>query len=530
MSRRNRWIALPVGLLIASTMVFVLMSPPQEEAVAHLVKISSGQLQGISQGDLLVFRGVPFAQPPIGALRWRAPRSTLPWNGILMADRFKPACMQPPSPIPALRIDEVNEDCLYLNLWAPAKSSADKLPVMVWLHGGGGVYGSASSQLYWGDQLAKKGVVVVNLSYRLGQFASFAHPQLTQEAEYKASGNYALLDQIAGLQWVQQNIAAFGGDPKNVTLFGQSAGAWYASKLMASPLAKGLFHRVIAQSGGDLSLAGRRDGMPRLEDAERAGLEFARSLGCETIDQLRALPAEKILAAPMPSIANNNGFTTFVDGHVIPDGPYELFASGRQTDVPLLIGYNANEGENLLERRLDGQNYVAAIHRQYQEFADRFLAEYPAELQDEAYRSQVRLRAETINWHIATWARLHAGTAQSEVYFYHFTRIPPWEPFKTIGAAHGAELSYVFGHPRNLARFTMQAPWSAYRDILVVRDIQTYWTNFAKTGDPNGPGMKTWPPFTTEEEKIIEIGNQPTIRDLPNKKEHALMDAYMKSF
>lgn len=232
----------------------------------------------------------------------------------------------------------------------------------------------------------------------------------------------------------------------------------------------------------------------------------------------------------MPAIAGQNGFTTVVDGYVTPDGPYELFASGKQADVPLLIGYNANEGENLLEQRVTAQDYVAAMHRQYGKFAGKFLAEYPSESEHQAYRSQIRLKAETINWHSVTWARLHASTAKSKVYFYYFTRTPPWEPFKTIGAAHGAELSYVFGYPQDLARFTIQAPWSAYRDILVVRDMQTYWTNFAKTGDPNGPGMKPWPQFKAEEEKIVEIGNQPTIRDMPNKAEHALMNAYMKSF
>jgi para-nitrobenzyl esterase len=247
-------LAIPIALTVA---VFAsVRRPPPPLVLGPLVHLQTGSIQGAVVDDILVYRGIPFAASPVGELRWRAPLPVPAWSGVLRAIEFKPACMQVGTPIPGMERGPISEDCLYLNLWAPRSPSTKKLPVMVFLHGGGGVSGSASPRWYWGDELVRHGVITVNLSYRLGMLGWLAHPELTSEASYKASGNYAFLDMIAGLRWVHDNIAAFGGDPDNVTVIGHSAGAFNASRLMTSPLAEGLFHRVIGESGGDFYPAG----------------------------------------------------------------------------------------------------------------------------------------------------------------------------------------------------------------------------------------------------------------------------------
>ena len=529
MRKRHAWwiaAAVPViGLLAA---YWYLTRPPAPVVLGPVVQLRDGSVQGAVVSDLLVYRGIPFAAAPVGDLRWRAPAPVAPWTGVHRATRFKPACMQIGGPIPGLPAEPVNEDCLYLNLWTPR--AAAKLPVMVWLHGGGGVNGSASTRFYWGDTLARNGVMVVSLSYRLGALGSLAHPELTQEAAYGASGNYALLDAVAGLRWVRDNIAAFGGDPDNVTLFGHSAGAWMAGKLMVSPLAEGLFDRVIGESGGDFGPAGTREGIKELADAERDGMTFASAMGAASIAELRRLPAATITAGPRPSTPDAHLFgLAVVDGYVLPRDAYELYRAGRQYKIPLLAGYTAAEGANMVAEQLNAPRFIAEVKERYGTLAPRFLAMYPATSDEEAHRSQVRLTGErAIAWQVATWARIHARTGSSNVYVYHFDHTPPVGPLKKLGAAHGAELTYVFGYPTNAMRYLFQMPWNARRDIEIANQLRTYWTNFARTGDPNSPALPAWPAFNPGQQ-VLAIGADTRPVPLTNRDEHELMDDYMDS-
>src|SRR5271155_1365025 len=311
-------------------------------AVAQRVVTESGAISGVHESGLSVYKGIPFAAPPVGDLRWRPPMPAAPWTGTRKADAFAPACMQAGVSMPGETPPTVSEDCLYLNIWTPAKTQQEHLPVIVWIYGGGYTNGSASMPLYWGDKLAQKGVIVVTIAYRVGPLGFLAHPELTHESPRHSSGNYGLMDQIAALEWIQKDIAAFGGDPKNVTIAGQSSGSISVSKLMASPPAKGLFQRAIGESGGlfePVQLA------PKfiLANAERDGEKYAISLGATSVEQLRRLPAALLTG-------NAGGIVhPVIEPYVLPFSPYEAFVSGRQNDVPLLLGSNADEARSLTD-------------------------------------------------------------------------------------------------------------------------------------------------------------------------------------
>jgi para-nitrobenzyl esterase len=480
------------------------------------VKTSSGVVRGVREGDVVVYKGVPFAEPPVGALRWRAPRPARQWTGVLEVRDYKPQCSQVGPPLPTMPVEPVSEDCLYLNIWAPAAAAkGTKLPVMVYLHGGAFRFGSPSTPLYYGHKLASTHrVITVNLAYRVGPLGFLVHPELSAESEHKVSGNYALLDMIAGLRWVRDNIESFGGDPENVTLFGQSAGAWGVNKLMISPLARGLFHAAIAQSGGDMGRTRTPEGMAILRDAEKSGIAFAATLGAQSIAELRKLPAEAISSARfdgLPEIPHSNAALPIVDGYVIPGDTYPLYAAGKQADVPLLIGYNADEGAYLF-KPIETAAYIAATRRTYGLLADRFLELYPASTEPESQRSQIRLAAESsFGWQAWSWARIHARTSHRKVFFYYFST----EQY----SAHGAELPYVF-------LYEFGGGWSAQQREIGAK-ISTYWTNFAKTGNPNGPGLPQWPAFDVETEHVMRLGESFKPGPMPHRAEHALMDEYM---
>jgi para-nitrobenzyl esterase len=476
------------------------------------VSIDTGRLAGVREGSIVAYQGIPFAQPPVGNLRWKPPQRAKRWTGTLNADTYKPQCMQLGPPLPTMPVEPNSEDCLYLNLWAPASQDESKRAVMVFLYGGTFRRGSASTPLYWGDQLSKSnGVIVVNLAYRLGPLGFLAHPELTAESSHHVSGNYGLLDMIAGLEWVQRNIAAFGGDPKNVTVFGQSAGAWALNKLMISPLAIGLFSKAIAESGGDMGPTRTAEGIAVLEDAEKTGAAFVTALGAKSIAELRQMSAEKIVAAQFKGLAgipHSDGSLPIQDGYVIPGDTHELYAAGKQAKIPLLIGYNDDEAVNLVQP-VDAERYVTNVRTQYGALADQFLQLYPAIPATVAGRSQTRLTSEAwIGWHVWSWAREHAHTSQNKVFFYHFIGPP---------AFHGAELPYVFAQ-------TFAIPANSRG---MAKAVSTYWTNFAKSGDPNGAGLAVWPAFVGEGATTMYLGLTSEVGTAPDLREHELMDVYM---
>lgn len=518
------------------------------------IEIDSGRLRGrlTADGVVAAFLGVPYAAPPVGALRWRPPAAVAAWAGVRPADRFAPRAVQPeraPNAIGNFGPEPESEDCLYLNLWTAAQDPAERRPVMVWFHGGAFYLGSGALPLFHGEGLARHGVVLVTVNYRLGRLGFLAHPELSREAADHSSGNYGLRDQIAALEWVQRNIAAFGGDPSRVTIFGQSAGSISVCCHMVAPRAKGLFHRAIGQSGAALgpvgATAGNGDMMQSLDQAERAGAALVRALGVSSIEALRQWPARAVqLARPGadaaestvqdPSQAASGAFDTawpVVDGRLLPEAGFSLFRQGRQNDVPLLTGTNANEGATMpsLPQRDAFRAHAQAV---YGAMAERLLRLYPAASDDEArIASRTVLADRAFVWQNWTWARLQAMTGGAPVFYYRFSRVPPIpaemryfeNPASEFGAFHGAEIPYVY---RNLA--VRPWPWQA-QDRALSDQISTYWVNFAATGDPNGVGLPQWPAFTTTLPQALEFGERITVVPVPLRERLDFWDDYFAS-
>jgi para-nitrobenzyl esterase len=485
------------------------------------VRTQSGWILGKREDGLTVYRGIPFAAPPVRNLRWRPPQPPLAWSGIRKADRFAPACMQPPpwwnhaAP--------VSEDCLYLNVWTPAKSPPAALPVMVWIYGGGFATGATSLPVFGGGQLARHGVVVVSIAYRGGPMGFLALPALSAESRYKVSGNYGLLDQIAALRWVRRNIVGFGGDPHRVTIFGESAGAISVSILAASPLARGLFQGAISESGGSFGPTrtppAPGENIQTLRNAEQQGLALETRLGVSSLEQMRALPATTIQRASGPVM-----FWPVLDGHVIVGDQFTLYQQGRYNDTPILIGTNSDEGA-LFGTPPSRHAYLLGVRARFGPFADRILERYPATPAAWRQSSMDLMRDAGFAWHTWVWARLQARAGGSKVYLYYFDHVPPRpadSPWRNaIGAVHSEEIMYVFQH-------LDQSPslhWSA-ADRLLSDDMATYWTNFAKFGDPNGSGATRWPAFTASSPAVMHFTDAPRVGPVPNPKNLQVLDAY----
>jgi para-nitrobenzyl esterase len=478
-------------------------------AVSQQVLTESGAISGLRTNGVSVYKGVPFAAPPVGDLRWRPPVHVPSWTGTRKAVEFAPACMQVGVSMPGESPPAVSEDCLYLNIWTPAKRTAhEHLPVVVWIYGGGYINGSASMPLYWGDQLAKKGVVVVTIAYRLGPLGFLALPELTRESPRHSSGNYGLMDQIAALRWIQRNIAAFGGDPKCVTIAGQSSGSISVSILMASPLAKGLFQRAIGESGGlfePLQLAPKY----LLANAEHDGEKYAGSLGATSLKELRRLPACRLTG-------NAGGIVhPVIEPYVLPLSPYEAFASGLQNDVPLLIGSNADEARAIVDVTHDtAATFDSDLEHSVGQLPPALLAAYPHATDEEARQAQLSLERDLrFGWDMWAWARLQVGTGKSPVFYYLFREQPPFpasSPYAGWGASHFAELWYVFDH-------LDQSPWKwTAGDRKLAEEMSSYWVNFARTGDPNGPALPPWPAFGSAESEVQYLGNPITVGGVAN--------------
>jgi para-nitrobenzyl esterase len=439
------------------------------------------------------FKGLPYAAAPIGALRWRPPQPVKPWSGVRPSDVFGPNSLQGVvfddiDPTPA----GVSEDCLYLNIWTPAAGASNLLPVMVWIHGGGFAVGSGSEPRYDGANLAARGIVVVTLNHRLNALGFLAHPELTAESRHRASGNYGMLDLVAALEWVSRNIAAFGGDRRRVTIAGESAGSIAVSALMASPLARGLFAQAIGESGAMFPSPSRS--FATLAEAEQSGFEFARKIGAASLAALRSTPAPDILAAS-PGI----GFWPIIDGHFLSRAPAEIFSDGGQNDVPLLAGWNKDEGFNfnLLRGENVGNPYPELVRAIFGDRTDAALSLYPSGAPDVEKRSARALGGDLTIIHGAwAWIEAQKKSGRSDIFRFRFDHAPltPEGWFEgaassDAGAFHAAEILYVFD---NLNAF----PWLMTQDDRRVADlISSYWLNFVKTGDPNGPGLPNWPSY-----------------------------------
>ena len=499
------------------TCIFVAATLLVSAAVAQQVLTESGTVSGIRADGLTVYKGIPFAAPPVGDLRWRPPVHAEAWTGTRKADAFAPACMQVGVSMPGETPPAVSEDCLYLNLWTPARTANEHLPVIVWIYGGGYINGSASMPLYWGDRLAQKGAVVVTIAYRLGPLGFLALPELSRESPHHTSGNYGLMDQIAALDWIQRNIAAFGGDPKCVTIAGQSSGSISVSILMASPRAKGLFQRAIGESGGlfePLQLGPKY----LLANAERDGDKYAASLGAATLKELRRLPATLLTG-------NAGGIVhAVIEPYVLPLSPYEAFALGEQNDVPLLIGSNADEARSLVDVTQDtAASFDRDLERSVGQLPPALLAAYPHATDAEARQAQLSLERDLrFGWDMWAWARLQAGTGKSPVFYYSFRQQPPFPAgsvYAGWGASHFAELWYVFDH-------LDQSPWNwTAADRKLAEEMSSYWVNFARTGDPNGPGLPPWPGFTNAESKVQYLGDPIIVGGVANIQGLSIFDS-----
>jgi para-nitrobenzyl esterase len=516
-----------VGLLALGTGMLVSCDSvpepsPEPTPVSTRIRIAAGEIEGErldGEPAVHVYRGIPFAAPPVGELRWRPPQSVEPWDGVRPATDFGPMCMQPtfagfygiPADIPR------GEDCLTLNLWTAAATAEERRPVMVWIHGGGFTVGSSRLELYDGATLAREGAVVVSVNYRLNAFGFLAHPALSAESEHDSSSHYGLLDQVAALEWVRDNVAAFGGDPDRVTIFGESAGSMSVSLLTVTPLARGLFHRAIGESGAAFAPVERLrgDGVRGLS-AEAVGEELAKVLGVADAEDvaaaMRARSAQEILDTfqSNPMFGTLWGFTP-VDGWVLPAQPREILERGEQVDVPVLIGTNDDEGSVLVDYfpadwRSSLEGYRKALKTNYGDSADALGALYPAAADAEVRGAMAEILADDI-FLFPTWAWAHGmASVSSPAWVYRFTKVPAIEEAESYGAYHGAELPYVFG------TVWPGAEWDE-DDEQLSKTIRGAWLRFAATGDPNGGELPQWPAFTADNEAYLEIGDNPEVKD-----------------
>jgi len=485
-----------------------LLGLPICAAVQQPIRVTGGLVSGASglNPAITVFRGIPYAAPPIGTLRWKAPQAAPKWEGVRAATEFAGNCMQndaawyPPNngTRPARSI---TEDCLYLNVYTGAKSASDRRPVLLFVHGGGLTFSAGT--YYDGEPIAEKGVVVVTFNYRLGVFGFLAHPELTTESGHHASGNYGFMDQIAAMHWVKDNIAAFGGDPNNVTLAGQSAGSWSVNLLLGSPLTKGLFKQAFGESGGQFAL-GRS-----LADAEKAGLQFAKNLGADSIADLRAKPAADLQKAGRGAAGWN------IDGYVIPADIAEIYAKGQQVDVPLMIGSTGGEATSPRMPNVTADSFRKSIADEFGPLSDAVLKAYPFSNDQEAKLQNLELhRDQTFGWPTRAWMRAQAATGKSKVYGFYFERVAPGPYLDAgLGAPHGAGLAYFFNWVNSKAN-----EGTAWRDSdsKLADQVSSYWVNFATKGDPNGSGLPQWPIYDPKTEVVMRINETPSAGTLPH--------------
>jgi len=492
-------------------------------AVPEPVRTDAGLLSGApgAAPGVRVFRGIPFAAPPIGELRWRAPQPVAKWTGIRKADTFGDVCVQPKG-IGRLNVSvdlpdspAASEDCLYLNVWTALASGSERRPVMIWIFGGAYTEGAGSSPHSDGEALARKGAVVVTFNYRLGAFGFFSHPELTQESGHNASGNQALMDAIAALKWVQTNIAAFGGDPRNVTIFGESAGAAMAAGLAGSPLAAGLFRRAISESGAWMGL-GMAAMRTRRQAEQPMGRRGAPPPVLMPLRQLRAQSSDEISR----TLA---GAGMIVDGWIIPEDESLIFAQGRQQPVDVLVGSNKDEGT--FAGNTTAMAWTGRVRQRWGDLADEYLKLYPAGSDEEATRSSQMAFRDELAWHMRIYASLQTRRGK-RAYWYFFTHEPPYAPnARNLKATHATEIPYAFNHLRAPRVFpdasSPELASASPPDRALAERVSSYWVNFARTGDPSGAGLPRWPPFSDARPAPMIIGE---VNETPDPQRLALYD------
>jgi para-nitrobenzyl esterase len=445
----------------------------------------------------------------VGDLRWRAPKPAARWEGTRNANEFSPVCMQGGN-------QKMSEDCLYLNVWTGAKTASEKRPVMFWIYGGGYYTGSGSQPMYDGTAWAQKGAVVVTFNYRLGNFGFFGYPELTKESDRRGAANFGVMDAIAALQWVQKNIAQFGGDPKQVTILGESAGAGMVANLMTIPSAKGLFVRAIGESSAWSTATVAA--LSTLTDAEQEGSKLADAVGAKSLAELRAKPAEEILKG-------GRGSGPVVDGWLIREDPGKVFAAGKQIDIPVLTG--SNRDESFGGNPKSAADFVAAARKRFGDLADAYLKVYPASSDEEARESAFYSGRDEMAFVMRNWARLAEKPGKSKAFVYYFTEQPPrlpnargaFAPGPHGSATHVSEILYAFGHLDGSRTWTDS-------DRQVADAMSSYWVNFAKNGNPNGQGLNQWSAYDGKPQSVMVFGNPPEGAQAPNEAGLAFFQSY----
>lgn len=482
-------------------------------------KVTGGEIAGRVIDGISEFKGVPFAAPPVGDLRWKGPRPVKPWSGVRQTIQYGPACMQNGGGGGAGPGVPYGEDCLYLNVWSPAKSASEKLPVLAWIYGGAYVGGATSNPLYDGTHFARRGVVFVSISYRVGPFGFLATPELSKESGH-GSGTYGIQDQIAGLKWIKRNISKFGGDPSKVTILGHSAGGFAVSMLAGSPLAKGLFRGVISESGGNFhppeDFPWPGSNITTLRMAEATGQAWLAKLGVHSIAEARALPADKILAGAR----GGRGARLWppVDGYVDVGDQSVLWKEGRFNDTAIIVGDVSDETAAFGVRKSTPAAFEDMVRKGYGPAADAILAAYPHATDEEASRAATELSSDTVfDWGQYTWARQQSKYGKGKAYVYWFDKPSARDP---NGSPHGSEVAYVFG---NLG---LRGPPPSAEDRALSDEMQSYWVNFARTLDPNGKGLPHWPHFTAADPTVMRFGKDPGPAPDPIQARMKALDAY----
>ena len=490
-------------IIIAAALLMAAVSCSKEPGT---VKVEGGWIKGTVTEEMSVYKGVPFAAPPVGDLRWKAPQPVVPWEGVLETTDYAAGPMQGGN-----NPYGYSEDCLYLNIWSPAKSPREKLPVLVWIYGGGFAGGCTADPVFEGTELAREGVILVTTAYRVGKLGFLAHPELSAEDPNGVSGNYGIQDQIAALKWIKKNISKFGGNPRKVTIFGESAGGISVSMLCASPLAKGLFRGAISESGGSFGptrfVTYPGENMKTLADAEQDGLAIMEGLGVSSIEDMRALPAEKFVERGLAA----GGGWPIVDGYVIPDDQYWMYENCNFNNVDILVGYNSDEGASFARSR-DAESHIKGIQDRFGPYADSLLQAYPVDGDKVGKTARDLMRDVAFGWHTWSWCRLQTERGGSNVYLYYFDQHPKYpedSPQYGFASPHGQEVRYVFQH--------LDGDFKP-DDEELSKIMGKYWTNFAKYGDPNGPGIPEWPKFENDSSKVMYLtGPRPFVGPVPSE-------------